>query len=58
MKKWEYKVLNNTQLRDEVRGLGIGYALDNFGEQGWELFHVETDKKTGLTEYYFKREIK
>jgi hypothetical protein len=58
MKKYQYKVLNKTQLRDLVSGLGITYALDNLGEQGWELLHVETDNKTGLTEYYFKKEKK
>ena len=58
MKKWEYKILNRTQLTDLELGMGINSALNNLGEKGWELLHVETDNETGFTEYYFKKEKK
>jgi hypothetical protein len=43
MRKWEYKIITNVLLETD--------ALNDLGEQGWELLFVHCNC------YHFKREI-
>ena len=64
MKKWEY----TTKLKFELIGYGDGYtifqggeldkALNDMGNQGWELVASEQTSYKFSNRYYFKREKK
>jgi hypothetical protein len=50
------KMYDNQELQDwKNRKWGVGYALKELGEQGWELVAVQRHSAEGDPVYYFKR---
>ncbi len=66
MQKWEYLyvtkysannqwrpfTLNGAEIRDWKKGPSIYEFFNRLGDEGWEMFAVDT---TGYGSYYFKR---